>query len=60
MKDMVADHDDLVNLKLLLSNKISFYKISDFYSPLYVIGVGSTAKVVIYNLILGTYGVITF
>jgi hypothetical protein len=45
MKDMVADHDDLVNLKLLLSNKISFYKISDFYSPLYVIGVGSTAKV---------------
>jgi calcium-dependent protein kinase len=45
VKDVLANSDDLLNMKLLLSNKLTYYKISDFYEPQYYIGRGSSARV---------------
>ena len=34
-------------MKSILANKVTFYKIADFYDPLYIIGKGSSAKVLL-------------
>ena len=34
-------------MKLLISNKVTFFKIADFYDPQYIIGKGSSARVLL-------------
>ncbi|CAD8172639.1 unnamed protein product [Paramecium octaurelia] len=45
-KDFVGSSNDLQKLKEHLRNKVTFYKIADFYEAQYNLGKGSSAKVI--------------
>lgn len=40
-------------MKKLIVNKVTFHKIADFYSPLYILGKGSSARVLMIKEICG-------